>query len=82
MQRRISLLNDDSGQTLIYVAISMIVLLGFVALAVDVGYLYAERRHMQNAADAGALEAARALCFGVTSGIGRGGYGRRVHAGQ
>jgi hypothetical protein len=34
-----------------------------VALAVDVGHLYAERRHMQNAADAGALEAARARCF-------------------
>ena len=29
------------------------------------GHLYAERRHMQNAADAGALEAARALCFGA-----------------
>ena len=61
MQRRISFLKNDSGQTLIYVALSMLVLLGFVALAVDVGYLYAERRHMQNAADAGALEAARAL---------------------
>jgi len=63
MQRRISMRRDDSGQTLIYVAISMMVLLGFVALAVDVGHLYAERRHMQNAADAGALEAARARCF-------------------
>ena len=65
MQRRISFLTDESGQTLIYVAISMFVLLGFVALAVDVGHVYAERRQMQNAADAGALEAARALCFGV-----------------
>ena len=65
MQRRISIWTDDSGQALIYIAISMFVLLGFVALAVDVGHVYAERRHMQNAADAGALEAARALCFGV-----------------
>ena len=63
MKRRISPLTDDRGQTLVWVAVGMVVLLGIVALAVDVGHLYAERRHMQNAADAGALEAARARCF-------------------
>jgi hypothetical protein len=41
----------------------MVVLLGIAALAVDASHLYAERRHMQNAADAGALEAARARCY-------------------
>jgi hypothetical protein len=41
----------------------MIALLGFTGLAIDGGALYAERRHMQNAADAAALEAARYLCF-------------------
>ena len=50
----------DDGQTLIYVALGMVVLLGFVALAIDGGHLYAERRAMQNAADAGALAGARA----------------------
>jgi hypothetical protein len=40
------------------------VLLLFVGLAVDVGNVYAERRHMQNAADAGALAGARAICYG------------------
>jgi hypothetical protein len=63
MKRRISPLIDDRGQTLVWVAVGMVVLLGIVALAVDVGHLYAERRHMQNAADAGALEAARARCY-------------------
>jgi hypothetical protein len=41
----------------------LIVLLGFLALAVDVGYLYSERRRMQNAADAGALAGAREICL-------------------
>jgi hypothetical protein len=63
MKRRTPLIADDRGQTLVWVAVGMIVLLGIVALAVDVGHLYAERRHMQNAADAGALEAARARCY-------------------
>jgi len=41
-----------------------------LALAIDIGALQGERRHMQNAADAAALEAARARCFdpGVTTG--------------
>jgi hypothetical protein len=36
----------------------------FVALAVDVGNFYVQRRRMQNAADAGALAGAHELCFG------------------
>lgn len=58
----------QSGQTLIWVAFGLIALLGAVALAVDVGHIYAERRDLQNAADAGALAGARALCFGATRG--------------
>ena len=54
----------EDGQSLIYVTLAMLVLLGFVALAIDVGNLYAERRRMQNAADAGALAGARELCLG------------------
>ena len=56
-------LRDTGGQTLIYVAIGMVVLLAFVALAVDVGHIYAESRRMQNAADAGALAGAQRLCW-------------------
>ncbi len=55
---------DESGQTLILIAAALVVLLGFLALAVDLGMLYAERRAMQNAADAGALAGARAMCGG------------------
>jgi len=54
----------QDGQALIQVALMALVLLLCLALAVDVGNLYAERRKMQNAADAGALAGARAMCLG------------------
>ena len=40
------------------------VLIGFLALAVDMGNAYVERRRMQNAADAAALAGAREMCLG------------------
>lgn len=49
------LLGSDRGQTIILFALGVIVLLGFTALAVDGGMLYADRRHAQNAADAASL---------------------------
>ncbi len=51
------------GQVLVVVALALLALVGIVALAVDGGHVYAERRKMQNAADAGALAGARALCL-------------------
>ncbi|MDP9694102.1 UNVERIFIED_ORG: hypothetical protein J2X79_001657 [Arthrobacter globiformis] len=39
----------------VIVAIIMVVLLGFAAIAVDVGMLYSERAQLQNGADAGAM---------------------------
>lgn len=57
----------ENGQTLIMVALALVVLIGFLALAIDVGNVYAERRKMQNAADAGALAGAWELCFGDPS---------------
>ena len=53
----------QEGQTLVQVAILMVVLLAFAALAIDFGRIYLERRFLQNAADAGALAGARAMCF-------------------
>ena len=50
-----------SGQILVLASISMVVLLGFTALAVDMGYLYSMRRRMQTAADAAAVAGATAL---------------------
>jgi uncharacterized membrane protein len=50
-----------SGQILVLASIGMVVLLGFSALAVDVGLLYSARRRMQTAADAAAIAGASAL---------------------
>lgn len=55
--------SSQRGQVLILVALAIFVLVGAVALAVDGGNLYAERRKMQNAADAGALAGANDICF-------------------
>jgi len=54
----------EDGQTLVYVTLALIAVLAVVALAIDVGFAYSTRRHMQNAADAGALAGAQALCRG------------------
>lgn len=51
------------GQTLVLVALMMVVLLAFVALALDGGNAYLQRRQMQTAADAGALAGAKLLCL-------------------
>ena len=55
------IIRDERGATLMFVAISMVVLLGMAALAIDVGMLYAAKGQAQNAADAGALAGAGAL---------------------
>ena len=64
---KIRTVHEQDGQTLIQVALFMVVLLAFLALAIDVGHIYAERRRMQNAADAGALAGAWEICFGDPS---------------
>jgi uncharacterized membrane protein len=51
----------ESGQVLLLATMSMAVLLGFSALAVDIGLLYSTRRRMQTAADAAAIAGATAL---------------------
>jgi len=47
--------SSERGQALVLVALGIVVLLGFVALAVDGGMVYSDRRHAQNAADAASL---------------------------
>src|SRR5437773_9717337 len=46
------------GNIVAMTAVLMIVLIGFVALAVDVGYLYTVRNELQRTADAAAIAAA------------------------
>jgi hypothetical protein len=49
------------GQVLLLTAMAIVVLVGFVALATDVGILWSERRQMQTAADAAAIAGVSAL---------------------
>jgi Flp pilus assembly protein TadG len=51
-------LQNESGSVIVIVALAMVVMLASVALSVDVGSLYMDRRGMVNAADAAALAAA------------------------
>ena len=51
----------SSGQILVLTSLMMIAIIGFAALAVDIGFLYTSRRRMQTAADAAAITGATAL---------------------
>jgi hypothetical protein len=57
----------DAGQALVIVAVSMVVLLGFMGLGMDLGYMRYMRRQVQMAADAAAIAGAKAIpsCVGV-----------------
>ena len=48
------------GAVLIYITISLVALLGFIALAIDLGVVMVARTQIQNAADAAAFAGARA----------------------
>ncbi len=52
---------DERGQVLVFAVLSMVVLLGMAALAVDMGMLLGERTKLQAVADASALAAAQDL---------------------
>lgn len=57
----------ERGAVAVIVAILLVVLLGFAALAVDMGLLYSEKAQLQNGADAGALAIAQACAKEATS---------------
>ena len=61
---------NQRGAIVIIIAISMVVLVGFVALAIDVSDLIVVRNQLQNAADAGALAGARFLYIDDGTGLG------------
>ncbi len=65
--RGISTLSDERGQAIVIIALAMIALIAFAGLVFDGGTAYAERRRMQNAAEAGALSGAYKLAFGLNS---------------
>jgi len=51
----------NKGQILVLVALSLVVFIGFAALAIDVAYFYHTRHQLQGAADAAALAGAAEL---------------------
>ncbi len=59
--RVIRRLRTEGGQAIVLTTLCMTVLLGAVAMAVDVGSWYVEQRRAQGAADAAALAGAQAL---------------------
>jgi hypothetical protein len=54
----------QQGQGMVVLAMSAVVLMGFLALAIDGGNAYLQRRVVQKAADAGAMAGAHALALG------------------
>jgi hypothetical protein len=62
-------LRDQKGATIVVVALVLVVLIGFAALAVDLAYLYVIRGELQNAADSGALAGAQVLYTTVPLGV-------------
>ena len=55
---------EEKGNVLVIVAVGMAFLMGITALVVDMGYVYSQRRHLQNTADAAALAGAREMVGG------------------
>jgi hypothetical protein len=51
----------EGGQVVVLAVFALIVAMGFVSLAIDIGMFYEERRITQNAVDAGALAGAQEL---------------------
>jgi hypothetical protein len=58
-------LTGERGAVAMVVALLMVPIMGFAAIAVDVGALYAERARLQTAADAAALAVARNCAMGA-----------------
>ena len=61
MSRRMGAGRDEAGATLVLVALMLVFMFVIVAIVIDGGRGYSDRRSMQNAADAAALAGARAV---------------------
>jgi Flp pilus assembly protein TadG len=61
-------LKDESGQSLILAALAMTCVMGFVALAVDIGMMLHEKRLVQIAADSAAVAGASEINFAAIDG--------------
>ncbi len=59
--RRLEGTRDETGQVLVFALIVMVVLIGMVGFAVDVGHAYLVQRQLQSGVDAAALAGAQEL---------------------
>jgi len=74
MKTGASLKNRQGGAVAVMVGISIVLLVGFLALVIDLGHVYIAKTELQNAADAAALAGAKELngtAPGVTLAINR-----------
>jgi hypothetical protein len=56
---------EESGQILLILTVGIVALVGFMALAIDGGMIYADRRYDQNAADASAFAGGGTLAMNL-----------------
>ena len=56
-----SIINSQKGISAVIIAVCLVMLIGFLALSIDVSHLVVARNELQNAADAGALAGAAEL---------------------
>jgi Tfp pilus assembly protein PilX len=61
--------HGEEGQTLVIVALVVVVLMGFMALTADVGRAYGERQQLQRTADAAAISGAQGFVQTGTSTV-------------
>lgn len=66
-RRAFSFNERQEGQAIVIIALVMVVLLGFTALAVDGGGIYIAQRNVQNAIDSSSQAAAHDFCLGVVN---------------
>ena len=64
-------LRDERGAVGVVVALLMVPLAGFAAIAIDVSAMYAERQQLQTGADAGALAVAQDCARGACGSTGQ-----------
>ena len=67
MKKLMKIGKNEDGQALVLVTLLMVVLMGFAALVVDVGFVYLTKTKLQSAANAAALSGAQDLPSASTS---------------
>ncbi len=72
--------HQPKGTVIVMVAVLLLVLLGCVALAVDIGHLYVARTELQRTADAAAMAAAQGLARDSTTPFGEYLYAEEIYS--